>query len=358
MSSSGMSTGRGFTYQYGTTSGTGTSFYIGQGIEDISKNMRSESWEEIIARQRNYTSALDQFEAYRKWRALQTPEEKLGPLEEEDVARGLINKWLVGCDPEFVVMDNLNRVVTVDGIIPHDGIVGWDHSGDVIEIRPEPAHGTYKLLQRLQKEILSNQELKQLEAYRWRAGAYIRARVTGRGAERILTLGGHVHIDQPPKARGEENEDHEHRIRALDRVTEWLEGFDVLPQAECAMRRNDPTAVRNHYGQFGDWRPAGGDGGSRPRMEYRTMCSWLYEPKAAYLALTSAKLAAYAPEVVLESLKKHRHSWQGFAGWLDYFRTKDLNARRALEKLFDGVERPFKVDPSVNFRENWRTLGV
>jgi len=324
-------------------------------FEDLAKNMRSE-WEMIAAARRRYEEAFTELTEFQRWRGTATPAKPLQPLGEEDVPSGLINNWLIGCDPEFVVLDAAGRVVSVNNILPANGVVGYDHSGDVIEIRPEPAHGTYALVKRLQKEILTNKYLEPLANHRWRAGAYIRARVPRLGGERILTLGGHVHIDQPPKQYGEDEEDHDLRIDALDRGTQWLEGLDILAQSESQARRSDPNAIRNRYGQFGDWRPAGK--GGRPRMEYRTMCSWLYDPRAAYLALTVAKLATQTPEITLESLKKGRYSWSGLGAWLENYRTKDTNARRALERLFDGGKRVPKMDPAAGFRDNWRSLNV
>lgn len=321
-------------------------------LKDFETYMRP--WDEVIERHRSYDEAMTQWLEFQQWAAVATPTKTLPPLGEDDVASGLMNGWYVGCDPEFVMLDAAGRIVNVSETLNHDGPAGWDHSGDVIEIRPQPAHGTYKLLQRIQDIVLNNPGLIRLRDYKWRAGAYVRARSSRLGRDRILTLGGHVHIDQPA-ARGEET--HEHRIKALDRVTEWLEGLDILPGAESAQRRNDPTAIQNRYGQFGDWRPAGG-GSARPRMEYRTMCSWLYDPRAAYLALTGVKLAAQTPQIAMECLKKGRHSWPGLANWFDQYRTKDLNARRALERLFDDKTHPPKMDPTSAFRDNWTKLGV
>lgn len=323
--------------------------------KDFEESMRSE-WE-LIARQANYDSALTQWQEYLNWRATHTPSKTLQPLGEDDVPAKLINNWLVGCDPEFVVMDKNGRVVNTDGILPHTGVVGWDHSGDVVEIRPEPAHGTYALVKRLQKEIIGNPHLAKLSEYKWRAGAYVRARVTRLNSERILTLGGHVHIDQPPAdGHGEDQERHDLRIQALDRVTDWMEKLDVLPSKECGERRNDPTAIRNHYGQWSDWRVSGNEG-SRRRMEYRTMCSWLFDPKVTYLALTLAKIAAAQPQLTIEGLKKGQHSWEKLGGWLEAYRFRDANVRRALEKMWEG-KKPPKVNPDCNFRERWTELGI
>lgn len=166
-----------------------------------------------------------------------------------------------------------------------------------------------------------------------------------------------MHIDQPPAdGHGEDQERHDLRIQALDRVTDWMEKLDVLPSKECGERRNDPTAIRNHYGQWSDWRVSGNEG-SRRRMEYRTMCSWLFDPKVTYLALTLAKIAAAQPQLTIEGLKKGQHSWEKLGGWLEAYRFRDANVRRALEKMWEG-KKPPKVNPDCNFRERWTELGI
>jgi len=326
-------------------------------LENSAESMRHIEWEEIAAQEHRYNRMFEEFQQFLDWRGSATPQKVVEPLGEEDVPEKLINKWRIGCDPEFVVMDNAGRVVNVEGTVPHNGVVGYDHSGDVIEIRPEPAHGTYALTRRIQKEILQNEHLQKLQQYRWRAGAYIRARNT-RANERVLTLGGHVHLDMPPKQSGEDPETHDLRIAALDRMTDWLERLDILPMKESHDRRMDPTAVRNRYGQFGDWRPAGGERlGERPRMEYRTMCSWLIDPQVAYLALTGAKIAAAMPQLTLDGLKRGQHSWPKLGAWLENFRMRDANVRRALEKMWDAGKQP-KVDPTVDFKTRWGRLGL
>lgn len=327
-----------------------------QVLEDSTKNMRSQ-WDQIAQQHKQYEGMLDEFQAYMAWRTQATPERVVQPLGEDDMPQKLINGWLIGCDPEFVAMDARGQIVNTEGTIPHAGVVGYDHSGDVIEIRPEPAHGTYILIKRLQKEILHNEHLAKLAQYKWRAGAYVQARTT-RGTNRVLTLGGHVHLDMPPKQYGEDPEVHDLRIAALDRVTDWLEKLDILPLKESIARRTDPNAVRLHYGQFSDWRPAGGTGvGAKSRMEYRTMCSWLVDPKVAYLALTTAKIAASMPQLTLDGLKKGQHSWPKMGTWMESYRFRDSNVRRALEKLWDAGKQP-KVDPTESFRERWQTLGL
>ena len=90
-------------------------------------------------------------------------------------------------------------------------------------------------------------------------------------------------------------------------------------------------------------------------MEYRSMCSWLYDPKVAFLCLTAAKLAAADPEGTVDSLTRIT-SFDGLKKWIDRYRTKDSNARRVMEKLPE--HKMVQVSPDVDFRERWKSLEL
>ena len=327
----------------------------------------NEFWDIAIARNpERYHSAMGEYREFLEQQARER-ERNLPPLEDETVmAARLVNTWLVGCDPEFVVVAKDGSIFNVAGVMGQRGVVGWDHNGHVVEIRPEPAHGTYAVVKRLQREILGNKTLAEIKGHKWRAGAALRARVrAGDGladaqGQRLLTLGGHVHLDMPPGDHGGDPAAHEQRVEALDRITRQLEHLDILPSRECQTRRNDPTARRNGYGQFGDVRTAGGEReGGRTRMEYRTMASWLFHPKVAYICLTGAKLAAVSPATALETLRTTGNAWGNLERFFGYFKTKDSNARRACERLLeDQSVKGLQFDPDVDFKEKWGELGV
>jgi hypothetical protein len=92
-------------------------------------------------------------------------------------------------------------------------------------------------------------------------------------------------------------------------------------------------------------------------MEYRTMASWLTDPKVAYLCLTAAKLAACDPKGTVENLSQTAN-FNGLIEWFRNYRTKDINARRALERVLSLGHKAIQVYPDVDFRERWRELGL
>jgi hypothetical protein len=252
--------------------------------------------------------------------------------EDEDMKEGftgMLNTFLVGCDPEFVALNGSGTQLNLAPHFPDDGEIGFDHGGRVGEFRPEPTRGTYALTKRLQRLIKSPQ-IERLGASKLRAGARV-----GRD-----TLGGHVHLGFPVGQASKE------RVAALDRVTQVLEALDILPAAECSARRGGGA-----YGRFGDIRDSAG------HTEYRTMASWLLDPKVAFLCLTAAKIAACDPKGTVDTLSVNA-TFNHLVEWFRNYRTKDINARRALERVLSLGHKAIQVYPDVDFRERWRELGL
>ena len=66
------------------------------------------------------------------------------------------NDFLIGCDPEFLVIDKKPQIKRVsDFHLRGINNIGTDHAGWVGELRPNPARSVFKLIKNL-KEIISN----------------------------------------------------------------------------------------------------------------------------------------------------------------------------------------------------------
>lgn len=246
---------------------------------------------------------------------------------------GMINTFMMGCDPEFVALDAQGKQVNVASYVDTTE-VGYDHGGRVGELRPTPTRGTYALVKKLQRLINSTQ-VNRIPCSKLRAGA------------KVLndTLGGHVHFGFSVPSFDRVTGGPDVRIRALDKVTKTLEDLDILPKDESIARRKG-----GHYGRWSDVRDSGG------HMEYRTMASWLYDPRIAYLCLTAAKLAAADPKGTLEAIKNVA-SFPDLVRWFENYRSKDINACRATERVLDKSLKDIQVYPDVNIKERWQTLG-
>lgn len=214
----------------------------------------------------------------------------------------LINKFLIGCDPEFVGVYG-GVCIPMSRYFTERGTIGLDHGGSVGEFRPKPAKYAWTLIHRL-KESVEVVKKKGIQG-KVRAGAMVSV---DRGNRSYVTLGGHIHIDLDPydgvlgggewhgksvpytdyvgntrtKYAGytadwditspratnpygaarvnvilssvsavskKISKDHLLRVAALDEFTKLLEHLDILPKKECEARR-----TTSEYGKYGDVR--------------------------------------------------------------------------------------------------------
>lgn len=263
-------------------------------------------------------------------------------LEEEGI---MINDFRVGCDPEFILLDGQGKTIEAKTYFPHAGEIGYDHNGRVAEFRPGPSKGVLPIIKKIQ--MLIKQATKP-EISKFRAGALCNGDA----------LGGHIHFGfncfeiKPLEGYNINSGGGKFNARgakvtgALDTLTKTLEHLDILPKHESAQRRVHGQG----YGRYGDVRDCHG------HMEYRTMASWLYDPKVAFLCLTAAKLAAADPEGA-EALK-NCDSFAKLSHWIEQYKDDDRNAARVSEKLLDGGLKALQVDPTIDFKERWERLGL
>lgn len=198
----------------------------------------------------------------------------------------------LGCDPEFAAYLGSNRV-NFASLVGQDGKLGWDHSGEVGELRPPPARFARTLLRRMRNIMQTAPE--QLRSATWRSGA-IAKRIPEPAEDRnaFSCLGGHVHLGV------------DFRLCSLAPITKGLDTFtnslfklDMLPEKENKIRQRA-------YGRPGDMRKD--YKGGQPVIEYRTMCSWLFDPRVALIALEGARLTTAEPEFAVKKLTTPSHT--------------------------------------------------
>lgn len=256
-----------------------------------------------------------------------------------------VNTFKIGADPEYIALDKAGQHFNVKAYTNKEKEVGWDHSGDVLEVRPQPSRCTYRLIRRIRKLLLEHEVSKTLikDGIRFRSGAYLRI------PRKVITLGGHVHFDIPFSAHSSyvgDNIDlayllpeNKNRIKRLNELTKLLEQLDILPQIESQQRHG---YCNNNYSGPLSVRCGNKDN----HLEYRAMASWLHSPIAALVCLTAAKLAAAHPEVdINENLKKY----------FEFFKSKDTDAARVYEKIF---ERKLKLEAQldVDLQDSWKSI--
>ncbi len=260
------------------------------------------------------------------------------PQEENQMSStAFINRFLVGADPEFLLLDGQTRI-TVGGQMSKR--VGYDHGGRVVELRPKPSISTYTLLKNI-RQLLQSKVLDQYRKYTWRGGAYFSGEA----------IGGHVHFDIPvifDRSKGD-------IVDALDETTRLLEALDILPKDESKARRDS-----SGYGKFGAFKAGDGEErkekGGDPHMEYRTPASWLFSPKVAFCTLTALKLAAARPRTALRTLKG-TSGFRELKAFIEAFRGRDDDASRLYDKLLSGGLTSVQAPVAEDFKPKWQEVG-
>ncbi len=187
----------------------------------------------------------------------------------------LLNHFMVGADPEFMLLDAAGATVESHTLgLQQAQAFGCDNSGRQVEIRPTPSRSTLDVVASIASTLRWMALLKpKTRPYHWRSGGF----VNGDG------LGGHIHF-----GRKRPNAEREHA--ALDTLTFRLFHIGVFNMEEGRQRQGD-RHIRNGYGRPSDVRP------QRHGYEYRTLPSWLDSPYMAFMVLTLAKLAVLNPSL-------------------------------------------------------------
>lgn len=235
----------------------------------------------------------------------------------------LLNKFLVGADPEMVLMDPPQLINGLQAHkFPTANFYGWDHQGFVLEPHPVPSCSVREVIKNTRKSL--HVIGHQFDRYKFRAGAYLTT------PQRVVTLGGHVHLDLPKLSNAQ--------ITAMDVFSQNLEDLDILPKTECQQRQE-----RGEYGRKSDIRSEHG------HVEYRSMCSWLFSQKTSMLCMTGIKLAAIAPETI-----QSVDSYKALLKWLEDFKGKDDDVDWILDKDYLKVSSSMTAKPDNNIKSVWR----
>lgn len=237
----------------------------------------------------------------------------------------LVNRFMVGADPEFVLVDPIRGThVALEGLGLHVGpAFGSDLCGRLAELRPAASRFVLEVVASILTELrwmaLTSPGLRD---YNWVSKPYI-----GRDG-----VGGHVHLGRK-RAEFQERE-----IKALDRMFQIMTAGEVFHKEGVAERRR-----QTKYGRLGDFRS------QRHGYEYRSMPTWLESPWLAYLTLTMAKLTTYNPSLVTGTVvnvspRKFIRNLLAFYKGMD---DDALIAYNALETL------GFPVQLGTDFRPAW-----
>lgn len=237
----------------------------------------------------------------------------------------LLNDFKLGADPEFVLYNNTGNILP--SVHPEKySPWGIDHGGWVVEPHPKPALSVRELVQNL-KTAMNDYATVAPQCDKWRAGAYLKPE------QRVITLGGHVHIDKPRHTDAQ--------AAALDIFTKHLEALDILPKQECVERRG-----AGNYGRWSDFRVEHG------HFEYRTMPSWLFSQRVTKICLLGTKLTVVDPDAPYEVMGRPTGaSLLKLKAFFERFKGKDDDVDWILAT---GVlNRKLNLKPDRDLRDVW-----
>jgi hypothetical protein len=264
----------------------------------------------------------------------------------------VVNTFKIGADPEFMVINKMgNRHIDVSRIGDAYGSIGYDHGGCVIELRPAASYTVQELLKNI-KVLLNDKRLAQFKEYTWRGGAAFRT--SNDYGEMWVGMGGHIHLELPFVGHhGISNDVFNARIKALDAVSRILYELNILPKEE-----NEVGRKAAGYGEYGAYKVAQSD--NFFRIEYRTPCSWMFDPRNAFITLTALKLAVINPSLTMQLMKASLNKadmWRSLYKFFRAYRLLDSDARFALEKVgcsmrLNDLEK-LKADPHKDFKPLW-----
>lgn len=264
-----------------------------------------------------------------------------------------MRKVTIGCDPEFVVMDNncaIPAYLMTDDFA-HDAPLGSEIAQEMIvhELRPHYYHNTFKVLANIQKLLAEYiKRFPNVRNYQFIAGHMI--------ANTYYT-GGHIHIGwQKPTEDKVLNWDQERELRNfIDKIIRC--GFmTVINDKDNHMKRKHAHYGRNNHSVF-----------PRHGIEYKTPPSWLVNPTLTFIFLTLAKICVLmylnadiwqANEYIKSIIRKQSSGIRFLKNFINEVKKidelmKEEDVRKCIELLSNLRRRLVYINWEHDFLPNW-----
>lgn len=201
---------------------------------------------------------------------------------------------VIGADPEFCLIDGKGLFVRGANVPDFEKTKKLGHDGDLAELRPDPSNDIATVVKNM-ADLFKTQG-KPIEKYGWRGGATYSSGPEGN--KKLLRMGGHIHVGDPPIM------DKESKHAIYTRIINVLDEYIALP----LVRVDTPEASKRRvghgaYGTYGDQRPQVG------RFEYRVPSGfWLIHPDLAAAVLGTTKAVSEACYQLMYE-NKWNHGW-------------------------------------------------
>lgn len=247
-----------------------------------------------------------------------------------------MNHFMLGADPEFMFIGEGGTPVHAAHIGLKAGLAfGADQNDRLVELRAAPSRDAIVVLGSILAELrwLYRYLGERHHAYEWTANAFSH----GDG------MGGHVHF-------GRKRPHQEDEVRGLDGLARVMRAVDLFDSAGWT-RRAQGDQFSQLYGQYGDTRP------QKHGYEYRTLPTWLDNPRLAYLVLVLSKLVILDPDITAawNNPRRAASDWELLQGLARYYKGRDDDALILYSMMADS--QPFRF-VGGDFRLRWGLNGA
>lgn len=218
-----------------------------------------------------------------------------------------MNHFMLGADPEFMILTGSGGTIHATNLGLKAGLAfGADQNDRLVELRAAPSRDAMKVLASILAELrwLYRFIHPDYKHCGWHAPAFVH----GDG------LGGHVHF-------GRKRPQQEDEVQGLDGLARVMRSASLFDSAGWT-RRGQGDQFGQLYGQYGDIRL------QKHGYEYRTLPTWLDNPRLAYLVLVLSKLVIVDPDITAAWNEPQRGAsdWELLQGLAKYYKGRDDDA--------------------------------
>lgn len=246
-----------------------------------------------------------------------------------------MNHFMLGADPEFMFIQDRSPLHATHLGLKAGLAFGADQNDRLVELRAAPSRDAIKVL----GSILA--ELRWL--YRYLGETHRNAHWDARAFAHGDGMGGHVHF-------GRKRPHQEDEVRGLDGLARVMRAVHLF-DSEGWTRRAQGDQFSQLYGQYGDIRP------QKHGYEYRTLPTWLDNPRLAYLVLTLSKLVILDPDITAAWNRASRPAgdWELLQGLAKYYKGRDDDALILYSMMTHADKFRFQ---GGDFRARWGLTGA
>ncbi len=263
---------------------------------------------------------------------------------------------VIGSDPEFVLMDDNNQIISARTINNFSQYSPIGHDGAMAELRPNPGITPEDLVANI-KSLFSNEKLtKHIKNLNWHSGVYYK------NAIRNFPIGGHIHISNPAKISALSVRQRSIFFIMFTKILDELLALPMIRLDGVVGAKRRATS----YGGFGDIRLSAG------HLEYRTLSgAWLSHPILAETVFGTVKAISEEiynlvsahnfdttylvnDKIYFQQSPNDSNAWNiNFAGWGDIPLTKDMQCIKSSSDIKTLLTNSKLDNVNKNFINKW-----